>query len=230
MLDRLELLIGKDNIELLETKKVLVLGLGGVGGYVVESLARSGIGSLVLVDYDTITESNLNRQIIATRTNMGQLKTDAFEKRILDINPKCKIEKLSKMITPDHFYELLSYQPDFIVDACDTISVKQECIKACIQNKIPFLSCMGTGNKMDPSKLKILDLKKTEGDPIAKKLRKYVKDERINGKIPVICSTELPRRKGKVIASNAFVPPTAGLLAGNYVVRYLIGDYHEKER
>lgn len=223
-LERLELLIGKEKIDRLKHKTVLVLGLGGVGGYTVESLARSGIGKLILVDYDTIDITNLNRQIVSTLENIGEKKTDAWEKRIQSICKDCKIQKIEEKITPDNIELLFQENPDFIVDACDTIPTKKELIKECLKRNIPFISSMGTGNKLDPTKLEIIDVRKTSYDPIAKIIRKMVKEERIKGKIPVICSTEVPRKSEGKIASCAFVPSVAGLYASSYVIRYLIKE------
>ena len=218
--ERLELLIGQDNMEKLKEKSILVLGLGGVGGYTVESLARSGIGTLILVDYDKVDVTNINRQIIATTKTIGKLKTKAWEERIQEINPSCNVISINEKISPENISLLFQYKIDYFVDACDTISVKKELIKICLTKKIPFIASMGTGNKMDPTKLEILDLRKTSYDPIAKILRKMVKEEHIKGKIPVICSTEVPKKvKGK-IASTAFVPSVSGL----YITSYIIND------
>lgn len=221
--DRLKKVIGEDKVSLLSEKSVLVLGVGGVGGYVVESLARSGIGTLILVDFDDIVESNINRQIIALESTIGMKKVDAFEKRIKDINPKCKVIKIAEFIGEDNFNILFNYDIDFFVDACDTMTAKKMVIKECLKRKIMFISCMGTGNKMDPSKLEIVDIRKTSNDPLARVLRKFVKDEKINGKVMVMCSSEVPVKTGdRTPGSTAFVPSSAGLLIASYVVRKFI--------
>ncbi len=220
---RLEKIIGESNILELSKKCVLVLGIGGVGGYVVESLARSGIGKIIIVDFDKIDESNINRQIIALSSTIGELKVDVFEKRIKQINPDCIVVKMTNFIDKDNFLDLFKEKIDFFVDACDTISVKKMVISKCIQDNIPFISSMGTGNKLDPSKLEITDIRNTINDPIARILRKYVKEEKINKKVLVCSSKELPiNTKTRTPGSCAFVPASAGLLIGSYIVRYFI--------
>ena len=209
--ERLELLI-KDKIYDIYNKKVLVIGLSGVGSYAVEALIRSGIENITIVDSDTISITNLNRQLMTYQGNIGMYKTDEIEKRILSINPKCKINKITKFITLDNINEIFINDFDYIVDACDTISVKLELIRISKKKDIKLISCMGTGNKMDPTRLKIMDIRKTSYDPIAKKIRKMVKDEKIKGKVMVVCSDEEAYTKvTKEIPSNSFVPATAGL-------------------
>lgn len=223
-LERLELLIGKEKVDILKQKTVLVLGLGGVGGYAVESLARSGIGKLILVDYDSIDPTNLNRQIVATLESIGEKKTDVWEKRIQSISKECIVEKINEKITPENIELLFSERIDFIIDACDTISTKKELIRMCLEKNIPFISSMGTGNKLDPTKLEIIDVRKTSYDPIAKIIRKMVKEKKLKGKIMTICSTEKPQKREGKIASCAFVPSVAGLYATSYAIRYLIKE------
>ena len=220
---RLVKVIGEDDFSILNKSKVLVLGCGGVGGYVVEALARSGIGTLVIVDFDNIDESNINRQIIALDSTVGLKKVDVLEKRIKDINRDCNVIKIDKFITVDNLDELFNCDIDFFVDACDTTSVKKEIIKKCLNKKIKFISCMGTGNKLDPSKLEIIDIRKTSNDPLARMIRKYVKDEKINDKVMVLCSSEVPVKTGdRTPGSTAFVPPAAGLMIASYVVKKLL--------
>ncbi len=220
---RLEKIIGSDNLNNLSKKSVLVLGVGGVGGYVVESLARSNIGTLILVDYDKVDESNINRQIIALNSTIGRSKVDVLEERIKDINSGCKVIKIDKFIDDNNFIELLDYDIDYLVDACDTVLVKKIVIKECLKRNIPFISSMGTGNKLDPSKLVITDIRKTVNDPLARILRKFVKDEKINKKVMVLTSSELPIKTGdRTPGSTAFVPSSAGLLIASYIVRSFI--------
>ena len=224
MFSRLELLIG-DKINEIKTKKVLIIGLGGVGSYAVEGLTRSGIENFIIVDYDKIDISNLNRQLMTNQSNIGEFKTDEIEKRILSINPNCKIEKHTKKIDMDNINELFSSNIDYVIDACDTLSVKLELIRICKKKDIKLISSMGTGNKMDPSRLKITDIRKTSYDPLAKKIRKMVKDERIKGKVMVVCSDEEGFTKvEKTIPSNSFVPATAGLLLASFIIRDIVGD------
>ena len=221
--ERLERIIGEDKLLSLNKKSVLVLGCGGVGGYVVEALARSGIGTLILVDFDKIEESNINRQIIALESTIGKLKVDVLEERVKDINKNIKVIKIIDFIDDKNINILFDNNIDYLVDACDTMITKKMIIKECIKRKIKFISSMGTGNKLDPSKLEICSLDKTFNDPIARILRKYVKDEKINTKIMVLSSSEVPIKvDGSTPGSSAFVPSGAGLLIASYVVRKLI--------
>ena len=220
---RLEKIITKEKLEILKTKTVLVLGIGGVGGYVVESLARSGIGTLIIADFDTIDETNINRQIIALDSTIGKLKVDVLEQRIKDINPECNVIKISDFISKDNIDIIFNYDIDYLVDACDTIETKKEVIKKCLEKNIKFISSMGTGNKLDPSKLEIVDIRKTNNDPLARIMRKFVKDETITSKIMVLASKELPiKTHERTPGSSAFVPPAAGLQIGSYIIRDFI--------
>ena len=222
MLDRLELLIGKDKTEKIKNTTILVIGLGGVGGYAVESLVRSGIKKIIIVDFDKVDITNLNRQVISLKSNIGEYKVDVVEKRIKEIND-IEVIKIKEYINEENINNLFLYKPDYVIDACDTINVKKELIRICLKNNIKFISSMGTGNKLDPCKLEIIDVRKTSYDPIAKIIRKMVKDENIKGKIPVICSTEVPiKTNSKTIASNSFVPATSGLLCTSYVINDII--------
>ena len=222
--ERLELLIG-NKINEIRKKNVLIIGLGGVGSYAVEALVRSGIENITIVDNDVISITNLNRQLMTYQNNIGNYKTDEIEKRILSINPNCKINKITKFVTLDNITELFNEKFDYIIDACDTVTIKIELIRISKKNNIKLISCMGTGNKMDPSKLKIMDIRKTNYDPIAKIIRRIVKNERIKGKIMVVCSDEEPFTKIKnIIPSNSFVPATAGLLCASYVINDIVGD------
>lgn len=222
--DRFSKVVGEDNVKLLNKKCVLVLGVGGVGGYVVESLVRSGIGKFILVDFDVIDETNINRQIIALESTIGLKKVDVLEKRIKEINSGCEVIKIDEFIDKDRVKDLFNYDIDYFIDACDTMTTKKEIIKECIRRKIKFISSMGTGNKLDPSKLEIVDIRKTVNDPLAKIMRKFVKDEKISKKVLVLSSTELPIKTGeRTPGSSAFVPAAAGLLIGSYVVRDFIG-------
>ncbi len=222
--DRLKHLIGDGNVDELSKKCVLVIGLGGVGGYSIESLVRSGIGHLIIVDGDVVEETNLNRQIIATSSVIGKSKVDLFNARIKDINPDCVVTQINKFIDKDNIDELFCYDIDYLVDACDSLDTKFLIIKNCLEKNIPFISSMGTGNRMDPSKFRITTLDKTSEDPVAKILRKRVRDENIKGRIEVLCSSEKPKKLGKVIGSNSFVPPSAGLLITSYIVNKFINE------
>lgn len=221
-LKRLELLVGQNNIDKISKAKVLVLGLGGVGSYAVEAIVRSGVGELVIVDFDTIDITNLNRQLMTTHDNIGRSKTDVIKDRILSINPDCKIEAIDEKLTSESVSRLFDLKPDYIIDACDSVDVKKELILRCKQNNVKLISSMGTGNKFDPSRLKIMDIRKTSYDPIAKILRKFVVDNKINYKVVVVCSDEKPLKISNPVGSTAFVPATAGLLCASYVINDII--------
>jgi len=222
MFDRLELIIG-DKINILKNKTILLLGLGGVGGHAFEALLRSGIGTIIVVDNDTIDLTNLNRQILANKTNINKYKVDEAENRKNIINEKCEIIKIKEFITEDNLDKLFTQKIDFVIDAIDTIKTKKQLIKKCLEEKIKIVSVMGTGNKMHPEKLEIIDIKKTTYDPLAKEIRKFLTKEKIKGKLTVISSAEEPL-KTKKIGSNAFVPATAGLLAASFVINEIIKE------
>lgn len=216
---RTEILL-KEDYEKIKNLTVLVLGLGGVGSYVVESLARLGIKKLILVDFDRVDITNINRQIEALHSTIGKYKADVLKARIYDIHPTCEVVTLKEKITVDTI-DLLFQEPiDFLVDACDTVSVKKEIMKECVKRGQKFILCMGTANKLDPTKLKIMDLKNTSYDPIAKILRKEAKNEGIRAKIPVVCSEEIPiKNDTNTLGSISYVPSVAGLLMTNYIVK-----------
>ena len=220
---RLEKIIGLKNLKKLEEASVLILGIGGVGGYVAEALARSNIGTLILVDFDTIDETNINRQIVALDSTCGLKKIDVLSKRLMDINSECKIIKIDKFIDENNILELFKYKIDYFVDACDTVKTKKAVIDLCLEKNVKFISCMGTGNRFDPTKLEIIDIRKTNNDPLARVIRKYVKDKNINKKIMVLASREVPIKTGdSVPGSSAFVPSAAGLIIASYVFNELI--------
>lgn len=222
-LDRLRLLIGKENLEALKEKTVLVLGLGGVGGYAVEALSRSGIGHLVIVDSDIIDTTNINRQIIALHSTLGKKKTEVWKDRILDIRPDCKITIIQQFIDEENIEMIFRSNIDFAIDACDTTKTKIAFLKYCLKNEISFITCLGTGNRLDSSKVYITDLMKTQYDPLAKKIRKLVREQNIKGKIPVVFSSEIPQKNAQIqIASSIFVPSIAGIMAANYAMMQLL--------
>ena len=225
MFDRTISLIGKENYLKIKNSNILVLGLGGVGGYALESLIRSGIENITIVDYDTIDISNLNRQIISTNNNIGKLKTKEWQKRILDINNHIKIKIINEKINIDNIEKLFEEKYDFIIDACDTMIVKKLLIKKCTEKNINLITICGMGRKLDPKKVEIVPLSKTSYDPIAKNLRKYVKDEKINSRVMCVCSTEKPIVNDKsIIASMSIVPSVAGILAAHYVIQSIINS------
>ncbi len=224
MLDRLELLIGKDNIKLLESKTVLIIGLGGVGGHALESIVRSGIGNVIIVDKDIVDITNLNRQLISTKSNIGQNKVDVAQSRIKEIS-NTKVIKIKEFIGTNNIDTLFNKKPDYIIDACDTIETKYLLIKEAIKRNIKIISVMGTAKKMHPELLEITRLDKTSYDPIAKILRKKLRDNHINNKIMCICSKERPLVKE--MGSNSLVPSVAGILAASYVINDIVGDKYE---
>ena len=227
--NRLELIIGKENIKKINDISVLVIGLGGVGSYALESIVRSGIEKITIVDNDKIDITNLNRQLMTLHSNIGKYKVDIWEERIKDINPNVEITKINNFITPSNIEILFKEKIDYIIDACDTVETKKELIRQSIKRNIKIISSMGTGNKLNPSKLEIIDIRKTSYDPIAKIIRKMIKDEKIKEKIPVVCSTEkIVKTNSKTIGSTAFVPATAGLLCASYIINDIVGDISDR--
>lgn len=221
--NRLEMLIGAENQAKLEKKHVAIIGIGGVGGAAVEALARSSIGALTLIDFDTIDETNINRQIIALNSTISEKKVEIMAKRILDINSHCQVKALDVFIEEKNISNYLNTNVDYIIDACDTIRSKQALLKFALENKIPIISCMGTGNRLDPSKLVVTTLDKTDYDPLAKIMRKWARESHIKSKITVVSSLEHPIKvEGRTPASSAFVPNAAGLLLASYVVKKLL--------
>lgn len=222
--ERSALLLGNEALEILKNKTVLVVGIGGVGSFCVEALARTGIGHLILVDKDKVESSNINRQLLATTETIDQAKVTVMKKRIQTLNSECKVD------TYDCFYDcsmderIFSQRIDFVVDCIDSIKSKQDLAMACIQRDIPFLSSMGTARRLDPSKLEIMELEKTSYDPIAKRMRNWKRKNKIRNKIWVACSTEPPRpvEAGKPLPSMIFVPASAGLLLASECVKKLI--------
>jgi len=224
MFDRITKLIGENNLKKIKDTSVCVIGLGGVGGYAIEALIRSGIQNITIIDYDKIDITNLNRQLITNQNNLGNKKTSEIELRIKSINPNCKVNIIDEFITKDNIDIIFNNKIDYLIDACDTVSTKELLIKECINRNIKIISCMGTGNKLDPTKLEITDIRKTSYDPLAKKIRKYVLEERLKGHIPVVYSKEQNNKFEGDIPSMIFVPATAGLLLANYVIRDIINN------
>lgn len=219
---RTEALIGTEALERLKKSHVAVFGVGGVGGYVTEALARSGIGELTLIDNDTVKESNINRQIIALTSTLGELKTEAFRKRIHDINPDIKVNIHNVFYLPETKDEIDFSSFDYVVDAIDTVSGKIAIIEKCDEEKIPVISSMGTGNKLNPTAFKIADISKTSVCPLARVMRYELKKRGIK-KVKVLFSEENPvKQQMRVPASISFVPSVAGLIIAGEVVKDLI--------
>ncbi len=220
--DRTEKLIGKDAVNKLSDCTVAVFGLGGVGGYVTEALARAGVGHLILVDHDTVNETNINRQIIALHSTVGMKKTDAFWRRCKDINPDLKISLYDCFFLPENSDIIDFSEIDFVADCVDTVTAKLEIIKKCKEADVPIISSMGTGNKLRPEMFEIADISKTSVCPLAKVMRKECKDRGYKN-VKVLYSKEEPVRTGvRTPASISFVPSSAGLMIAGEIVRELI--------
>lgn len=229
---RTELLLGSEGIEKLQNSKVAVFGIGGVGGYVTEALARSGVGALDLFDSDKVSESNINRQIIALHSTVGRYKVDVMKERIADINPDIQVRANRCFFLPENAgdYDLTIY--DYIVDAVDTVTAKLELAVRADAAGVPIISSMGAGNKLEPSMFEVADIYKTSVCPLAKVMRKELKARGIR-KLKVVYSRELPKtprilindgRKRAVPGSVAFVPSAAGLVIAGEVIKDLTGS------
>ena len=232
---RTELILGSDNLEKLKNSRVAVFGIGGVGGHVVESLVRSGIGAIDLIDNDVVHNSNINRQVIALLSNVGKNKVDEFEKRIKDINPDVVVNKHICFFTPEnsHLFNFSDY--DYIADCIDTVTGKIELVMKAQSAGVPIISSMGTGNKINPAELEVSDIYKTSVCPLAKVMRQELKKRRVK-RLKVVYSKEIPitpkeiiedkESKKRIIGSNAFVPAAAGIIIASEIVKDLI----KKER
>ncbi len=243
---RTELLFGKAAMERLANCRVAVFGIGGVGGYVCEALVRSGIGAFDLVDDDRVCLTNLNRQIIATRKTIGKLKTEVMRERILEINPDADVNLHSCFFLPETASEFTFKDYDYVVDAVDTVSAKLELVMKCTEANVPIISCMGAGNKLDPTAFCVADIYQTKVDPLARVMRRELKKRGIK-KLKVVYSEEQPIRpvedmeiscrthcvcppetkrhctdRREIPGSTAFVPSVAGLIIAGEVVKDLI--------
>ena len=223
-------LLGDEAMKKLSASCVAVFGLGGVGGYAVEALVRSGVGELVLVDFDSVSESNINRQILATCDTIGKKKTAVAEMRAKSINPDVRIHAVDEFVSEENVAELLStYKIDYIIDAIDTVTSKIALIKTASEKSIPVVSSMGTGNKLFPEMLCITDIKKTHTCPLARVMRKKLAECGVRS-LDVLFSAEQPIKPSHTETENgrhppasvAFVPSVAGLIIGGFVVRRLI--------
>ena len=222
MFDRLELLIGKENIEKISKINVLIVGIGGVGGTALEALVRSGVKNITIIDKDVFSESNLNRQILSTRDSIGLYKVDVGINRCKSINPDVNITGLKINLDEKNVNELEYF--DFIIDACDDINAKLSLMQYASRNNIKLISSMGTGKRLNPSNVIITRLDKTSNDPLAKKMRYEARKRGLKLNIPVVCSKEEPINKDRVIASSIFVPSTAGLILAYYIIEKVIND------
>ena len=226
-LARTRLMIGNEAVERLRRSTVMVFGVGGVGGAAVESLVRAGIGHLVLVDNDTVSESNINRQLIADTTTVGQLKTEVCASRCLRINPDLAIVCRPVFATPENIPTLIEdAHPDYIIDAIDTVTSKLSIIRTAKERSIPIISSMGTGSKLDPTRFVITDISKTHTCPLAKVIRLKLRESGITH-LDVLFSDELPIKatipdgSRHAPGSISFVPPAAGFIIGGYVIKKL---------
>ncbi len=230
---RLKMLIGGEPFEKLRNARVAVFGVGGVGGYAAEALARSGIGHLDLIDHDTVSFSNINRQIIALESTVGMAKTEVMKQRICDIDPAIEVRTFPLFYLPDTKDTFDFREYDYIVDAIDTVTAKIDLILSAQEAGTPVISSMGCGNRLDPSKLIVTDIYETKNDPLAKVMRRELRKRGVK-KLKVVLSTETPIKplfnaqeaensgKRSVPGSSAFVPPAGGLLIASCVVRDLL--------
>ena len=234
---RTQLLLGADNMERLANAKVAVFGIGGVGGYVVEALARSGVGSFVIVDDDKVCLTNINRQIIATRKTVGKYKVDVMTERILEINPDAKVEARKCFYLPENAHEFDFSEYDYVVDAVDTVTAKLEIIMRAKECNVPVISCMGAGNKLDPTQFEVADIYKTTVCPLARVMRRelkkrgvkklkvvYSKDMSISCRSHCVCPPGTVHKcteRRDIPGSIAFVPSVAGLILAGEVIKDL---------
>jgi len=238
---RTELAIGPEGLEKLKASTVAVLGIGGVGGIAAEALARSGIGRIILIDKDVVDITNINRQVHALTTTVGQPKAELMKERIKLINPECDVIALRMFYTEETYEELFKFPLDYVIDASDTIVYKVHLIKQCLERGIPVISSMGAANKMDPSRFQVADISKTTVDPIARVVRRKLRESGIKKGVKVVFSTEEPIRPREDVtqrivpdtapeirkaqqppSSNAFVPPVAGLIMVSVVFKELV--------
>lgn len=222
---RTELLLGSDAMDTLRKCRVAVFGVGGVGGYVVEALARCGVGAIDIVDNDIVDITNLNRQVVALRSNVGQEKVDVCRRRILEINPDCRVTTHSMFYLPENADSIDLADYDYVVDCIDTLSAKLELARRCHELGTPLLASLGTARKIDPSRLRISDITKTHTDPLAKVMRKKLREMGV-AHLKCVWSDELPapmQQKDSPLPSCIFVPAAAGLLAANHVILSLTG-------
>ncbi|KZE40041.1 hypothetical protein AV656_01825 [Bhargavaea cecembensis] len=243
---RNELSIGKEGLDRYRQTTVAILGVGGVGSFAAEACARTGIGRIILIDKDEVDITNVNRQLVAYLSTVGRKKADIMKERIADINPDCEVVTLNMFYTEETADQLFDLNPDYVIDASDTIAYKIHLIKECVKRGVKVISCMGVARKTDPTRLRIVDISKTHTDPLAKVIRTTLRKEGIRKGVPVVFSDESPIiskeevnevvgkpdakiRKAKMPpASNAFVPSTAGLFCASWVLNDIVKDIEIK--
>jgi tRNA threonylcarbamoyladenosine dehydratase len=235
-LARIRLLVGDDNTRCISEKCVMVVGLGGVGAIAAESLARFGVGKLILVDHDVVVKSNLNRQIHATLETVGMKKTEAMIKRIQSIKPDCELIGLDLFVSQQSLPKMFETDVDFVIDAIDTVGSKCDLIEYCQNNDIPMISSLGMGNRLDPTQVRIVRLKDTQEDPLAKVVRYQIRKRGLSDKMNVAFSMEKPirqtvelndseiRKERMPPASSPFVPNAAGLACASFVISKLLEE------
>lgn len=238
---RTELTIGPEGLEIMRNSTVAVLGIGGVGSFAAEALARSGIGRIVMIDKDVVDITNINRQLHALLSTVGQPKAELMRERISQINPACDAVALRMFYTEETYERLFEYPLDYVIDASDTVTYKIHLIKQCLERNIPIISSMGAANKLDPTRFQVADISQTSVDPIARVVRQKLRKEGITKGVKVVFSTEEPlkpredvtqqivpenapeiRKAQQPPASNAFVPPVVGFIMVSVVVRELL--------
>lgn len=219
MFDRLIPLYGEENFKKMQSQNILIVGIGGVGGIVLESLVRSGFLNITIIDYDLFEESNLNRQILSDRSSVGEKKVNIAKIKMENINSNVNIKALDIFLDKNNIENIGTF--DYIIDTCDTVNTKLELYKFSKKNDIKIISSMGMGNRKDISKIEVTSLNRTLNDPLAKKIRKLCKDNNINPNIKVIASSELPRIDTNIYSSFV-VTNTAGIILANYVINDII--------
>lgn len=222
--DRTKLLIGQDGLDKLKSKHVAIVGVGGVGGYVCLMLARAGVGELTLVDFDTVDETNINRQVVANTETVGKLKTEVMKSMILSINKKCKVNIISERFCAEISEKLFSNKFDFVVDAIDSVTDKIELIVYCKEHNINIVSAMGAGNRIDIPSFKVIDIYKTSHDGLAKIMRKKLREKNID-KLDVVTSesSAIKNEQNKnVIGSISYYPAMCGCVLSAYVINKIL--------
>jgi tRNA A37 threonylcarbamoyladenosine dehydratase len=224
--NRLINLIGQEKFLELQSKQVIIFGLGGVGSFAAEAIARSGIMKMTVVDYDFVDITNINRQLVALESTIGQLKVDVFKKRALDINPLLSIEALNLKVTEENISSILSKPYDFVIDCIDDVTAKVAIAKFCLDNDLKLITSAGFANKSNPQMIKVAKLNQTKVCPLAKTLRYKLKSLGYPLKIDVVYSEEQPLKviDKSILGSNAYVPPAAGLIIAAHVINNLIGE------